>query len=96
VSDTLAGGVGEIGGTGYERQAAPTPSGGEADFAAAVFETGTATEWPSSVKSVVLVSSADDSGVAVAAFNLRPGGDARDTAQAETTERVTVTLTAGA
>jgi hypothetical protein len=97
VGDTLAGGIGEIGGTGYGRQsqAAPTPSGGEAVFTVVDFATGTATDWPSSVKSVVLVSSADNSGTAIAAFNLIAGGAARNLSQAQITEQVTVTLSAG-
>lgn len=73
VGDTLAGGVGEITGTGYARQsqAAPTPgSTGTVSFSQMTFATGSATDWPASVKSVVLVTTADNSGKAICAWNL--------------------------
>jgi hypothetical protein len=94
-SDTLAGGVGEITGTGYSRQteAEPTAASGVVSFAAKTFSTGSATDWPASVKSVVLVTSADNSGKAIAAWNLQAGGAARDMSAANTSEVVTPTLT---
>lgn len=94
VGDTLAGGVGEITGTGYARQsqARPAPSGGAAAFAQMSWATTTHTDWPSGVKSIVLVTSADNSGKAICAWNLIAGGAARDLSQASTTEQVTPTL----
>ncbi len=92
---TLAGGVAEISGTGYSRQsqAEPTASGGSAAFAQMSWSTGSATNWQSSVCSVVLVTSSDNSGKAIAAWNLVTGGGARNLSQANTTEQVTPTLT---
>jgi hypothetical protein len=91
---TLAGGVGEISGTGYARQsqARPTPSGGAAAFAQMQWATGSATNWPSSVCSVVLVTSSDNSGHAICAWNLLAGGSARNLSQPNTTEQVAPTL----
>lgn len=95
--DTLAGGVGEINGTGYTRQsqAEPTPANGVVSFAQMTWATGAATNWPASVKSVVLVTSADNSGKAICAWNLQAGGAARDLSGANTTEKVTPTLNVG-
>lgn len=92
---TLAAGVAEITGTGYARQsqAAPTPSGGSVAFTAMNWSTGSATNWPAAVKSVVLVTTADNTGKAICAWNLIPGGGSRDLSQANTTEQVTPTLT---
>ncbi len=93
--DTLAGGVGEITGTGYARQsqAEPTPSAGSAVFTVMTFSTGAATDWPANVKSVVLVTTADNSGKAIAAWNLVAGGSARDMSHINTTEQVDPTYT---
>lgn len=96
VGDTLAGGVGEITGTSYARQsqAAPTPgSTGTMSFAQMTWATGANTDWPSSVKSIVLVTSADNTGKAICAWNLIVGGAARDLSQANTSELVTPTIT---
>jgi hypothetical protein len=97
VTDTLAGGVGEITGTGYARQsqAAPTPT--SANPSAAVFSqmtwsTGAATDWSSAVASVVLVTTSDNTGKALCAWNLIAGGATRDLSHANTTEQVTPTL----
>lgn len=94
-SDTLSGGVGEITGTGYARQteAEPTAVAGVVTFAAKTFSTGSATDWPSSVKSVVLATTANDTGKAIAAWNLQAGGTARDLSQPNISEQTTVTLT---
>lgn len=94
-SDTLAGGVGEITGTGYARasQSEPSAAAGVVSFDEMVWATGSATDWPDTVRSVVLATTADDSGVAVCAWNLIAGGDPRDLSQASTTERFTPTLT---
>jgi hypothetical protein len=92
-ASTLAGGVGEITGTGYARQsqARPTPSGGAAAFSQMSWATGTHTDWPAAVKSIVLVTSSDNTGKAIGAWNLIPGGGSRDLSQANTTEQVTPT-----
>lgn len=97
VGDTLAGGVGEITGTGYTRksQAAPTPSAANPSviaFAQASWTTGVAVDWPASVKSAVLVTSADNSGKAICAWNLQAGGTGRAMNAASVTENFTPTL----
>lgn len=94
VGDTLAGGVGEITGTGYTRQsqAAPTPASGATVFSQMTWATGAATNWPASVKSIVLVTTSNNTGKAVCAWNLIPGGTARDLSQANTTEQSAPTL----
>lgn len=94
-ASTLAGGVGEITGTGYARQseAAPTPSAGSVSFSQLTWSTGSATNWPAAVKSCILVSSADNTGKAIFAWNLVAGGTARDMSAASTTENFTPTLT---
>lgn len=93
-ASTLAGGVGEVTGTGYSRQsqARPTPSGGAASFAQMSWTTGTATDWPSNVASVVLVTTADNTGKAICAWNLILGGGTRDMSKANTTEQVAPTF----
>lgn len=94
-TDTLGGGVGEISGTGYARQSQsePTASDGVVSFAQMSWATSSATDWSNAVKSVVLTSSSDGSGVAICAWNLIAGGTARDLSQANTTEQFTPTLT---
>lgn len=94
-SDTLAGGVGEITGTGYARtsEAEPTAASGVVSFAEKSWDNGAATDWPSNVRSVVLVTSADNSGKAICAWNLIAGATARDMSQAHTTEKYTPQLT---
>lgn len=98
VGDTLAGAaMGEISGTGYARQSEATPAATAANPAAVAyavksFATGAATDWPASVKSVVLATTADNSGKAICAWNLVTGGTARAMNVANTTENVTPTL----
>lgn len=94
-ADTLAGGVGEITGTGYARktEAEPVAVNGVVSFAQKSWSTGAAVDWPASVKSIVLVTSPDNTGKALAAWNLVTGGVARDLSQANTTENFTPTLT---
>lgn len=75
VTDTLAGGVAEATGTGYARlnQAAPTPTSANptADvFTQMTWSTGSATDWPSAVKSVVLVTTSDNTGKAICAWDV--------------------------
>ena len=95
-ADTLAGTghLGEITGTGYARQSQsePAASSGAKAFTAMTFDTSTATDWPASVKSVVLVSTSDNTGKGICAWNLQTGGAARDMSAASTTEAVTPTL----
>lgn len=93
--ETLAGGdLGEITGTGYARQSQsePTPVDGVVSFAEESWDTGAATDWPSAVRSVVLVTGAAGTGKAICAWNLQSGGTARDLSTANTIERVTPTL----
>ena len=92
--NTLAGGVGEITGTGYARQsqAEPTPSSGSAAFTQESWATGAATDWPAVVRSVVLVTTSDNTGKAICAWNLQTSGTARDMSGANTTLNVTPTL----
>ena len=97
VADTLAGGVGEITGTGYARTSEALPGPSSADPTVIAFDpqtwaTGANTDWPASVKSVVMVSTADNSGKAICAWNLVPGGAARAFNAADTTENFTPTL----
>lgn len=93
-SSTLAGGVGEITGTGYGRQsqAAPTPSAGSVAYSQMSWATGSATDWPNNVRSVVACTTSDNTGKALFAWNLIAGGGARDLSQASTTEQFTPTL----
>lgn len=98
VTDTLAGGVGEITGTGYGRQSEAEPTASAANpsvvqFAIKTFATGAATDWPSSVKSIVAATTSDNSGKALAAWNLQAGGGARAMNAASTTENFTPALT---
>lgn len=97
VTDTLGGGVGEITGTGYARQSESEPTASAANpsavaFAQKTWSTGSATNWPASVKSVVLATTSDNTGKAICAWNLQAGGTARDMSGASTTENVTPTL----
>ena len=93
-SDTLGGGVGEITGTGYSRQteSEPTASSGTVSFAQKTWNTSSHTDWPAGCRSVVLVTSSDNSGKAICAWNLQTGGAARDMSAANTTENFTPTL----
>lgn len=98
VTDTLSGtGVGEITGTGYARTSEAEPTASSANPTAVVFSqkswsTGSATDWPSSVKSCVLVTTSDNTGKALCAWNLVAGGAARAMNAASTTENFTPTL----
>jgi hypothetical protein len=88
-ADTYAGGFGEITGTGYARatQAEPAATGlGRKLFTVLSWATGSATDW-TSPKSIVAL----DAGTSkiICAWNLIPGGAARDMSQANTTLNVT-------
>lgn len=87
--------LGEITGTGYARltESEPTASSGVVSFAVKSWSTGSATNWPSAVRSVVLATGASTTGKAICAWNLQTGGTARDLSAANTTENVTPTLT---
>lgn len=95
-TDTLAVGVGEITGTGYARQsqALPTPTSANPTviaFSQESWATGAATDWSALAKSCVLVTTSDNTGVAVAAWNLN-GTTGRAMNAANTTENFTPTL----
>jgi hypothetical protein len=95
--NTLSGAtVGEITGTGYARknQAEPTASGRSVVFTQMSWATGSATDWPSTVRSIVLATTSDNSGKAICAWNLQAGGAARDMSGANTSLYVTPTLSA--
>lgn len=97
-NETLAGAnLGEITGTGYARQSQsePTASSGVVSFSQMSWSTGSATDWPATVRSIVLVTGAAGTGKAIAAWNLISSGTARDLSQAQTTESATPTLTIG-
>lgn len=89
--------VGEIAGTGYTRktESEPSPASGVVSFSQQSWSTASATDWPSAVRSIILVTSSDNSGKAICAWNLQTGGAGRDLSQANTTENVTPTLTIG-
>jgi len=95
-SDTLAGGLAEITGTGYTRQsqAGPAPAGENTSFAQMTWSTGAATDWPNNVKTVVLVDSANNVGKAICAWNLVTGGGAVNMGQVNTSLQVTPSLNA--
>lgn len=95
VGDTLAGGFGEITGTGYTRksQAEPAAAARGKALAQAIWNTGAAVDWPAAVRSVVAVTTNDGTGKLLWAMNLIAGGAARDLTQANTEERVTPTHT---
>jgi hypothetical protein len=66
---------------------------GEIRFAEKDWTTGLERDWPNDVRSVVMTTSADNSGIAVCAWNLAPGGIGRDMSQVFTTEAFTPILT---
>jgi hypothetical protein len=95
--ETLSGAtVGEITGTGYGRknQAEPSASGRSVSFAQMNWATLTATDWPATVRSIVLATTSDNTGKAICAWNLLTGGGVRDMSGANTTLYVTPTLSA--
>jgi hypothetical protein len=94
VTDAYAS-FGEITGTGYARQTEARPSPTSANpsaivFAAKTFATSSATDWPASVKSCVLVDATNSK--LICAWNLVAGGTARAMNAANTTESFTPTL----
>lgn len=96
-AETLAGAtLGEITGTSYVRksQAEPTASARSISFTQMNWATGANTDWPSTVRSVLLVTGSAGVGKAICAWNLVAGGSARDMSGANTTLFVTPTLSA--
>lgn len=89
---TFAGGFSKATGTGYsaKTEAEPTASKGKVEFAKKTWETGSATDWPSSVKSVVLRNGELK---LLNAWNVQAGGAGRAMNAANTTENFTPTLT---
>ena len=88
---TYAGGYGVATGTGYtaKTESEPTATKGKVEFAKKTWETGSATDWPASVKSCVLRNGASK---LLCAWNLIPGGAGRAMNAANTTENFTPTL----
>ncbi|HET9198224.1 MAG TPA: hypothetical protein VFN92_08240 [Solirubrobacterales bacterium] len=87
---TFAGGFAKATGTGYgeKTQAEPTSAAGVASFAKMTWETGSATDWPAGVKSVVLRTNEK----VICAWNLQAGGGGRDMSKAKTNQSYTPTL----
>jgi hypothetical protein len=87
---TFAGGFAKVTGTGYaeKTQAEPASLKGVVAFAKMTWETGAATDWPVSVKSVVLRTE----GKVICAWNLQAGGAGRNMSKARTNESFTPTL----
>lgn len=87
----------EATGTGYARlsQARPTSSNGTLAFSQMSWSTGSATNWPASVKSVVAqTTGTGTAGKVLCVWNLQTGGAGRDMSGANTTENVTPSFTA--
>lgn len=98
-TNTLTGGVGEItgwtgGASAYARisQTVPAPVNGVVDFTQITWSTDTSTNGPASVKSVVMVTTSDNSGKALFAWNLNTGGSADDMSAANSILAVTPTF----
>lgn len=84
---------GAVTGTGYvaKNKARPTGTGGTFTFGTVTWSTGSATNWPSNVRSIVMTSGSA-AGTLIACWNLQVGGGARDMSAANTTENVNPTL----
>ena len=97
-TDTLALGVGEItgwtGASAYARksQTVPVPSNGVINFALMSWATGAAVDGPASVRSVVLATTADNTGKAIGAWHIETGGAADAFNLANVTLNFTPTL----
>jgi hypothetical protein len=97
-ADTLVGpDMDEITGTTYAResQAEPADTDGIYVFTQMTWDTDVNTDWPADVRSIVLATTANNTGVAICAWNLRAGGLARDMSSAGVIENVTPTLKVG-
>lgn len=92
-SATYAGGYAVATGTGYaaKTESEPTAASGKVEFAKKTWETGEATDWPSSVKSCVLRNGTSH---LICGWNLQPGGAGRAMNAKNTTENFTPTLQA--
>ncbi len=78
-------------GTGYSRgtySGGANFTNGTCAFAQKTWDTGTATDWSASMRSAVMTNGT----VAIAAWNLQPGGSVRDMSGAHTTEQFTPTF----
>ncbi len=78
-------------GTGYSRGTYSGPANytnGTCVFAQKSWDNGTATDWSAVMRSAVMTNGT----VAIAAWNLQPGGAARDMSGAHTTEQFTPTF----
>lgn len=89
---TYGGGFAVATGTGYttKTEAEPTASAGKVEFAKKTWETGAATDWPASVKSIIL---SNGTSKLICGWNLQAGGAGRAMNAANTTENFTPTLT---
>ena len=61
-------------------------------FEPVVWETSVSRDWPDQVRSCLLVTTADNTGKAICAWNLQPGGRPRNMADAFITEIFTPTI----
>ncbi len=78
-------------GTGYSRgtySGAANFTNGTCVFAQKSWDSGTATDWSAVMRSAVMTNGT----VAIAAWNLQPGGSVRDMSGAHTTEQFTPTF----
>jgi hypothetical protein len=97
-TDTLAAGVGEIFGTGYSRRVEEVPASAESgnpqavQFGPLAWRTGEAEDWSTEVRSVLMVSSEDNSGAAFCAWNILKGGRPPDLSFPCTTETFSCSL----
>lgn len=84
---------GAVTGTGYnsKNKSRPAGAGGTFTFGTVTWSTGSATNWPSNVRSIV-ATTGSASGTLLACWNLQTGGGARDMSAANTTENVNPTL----
>lgn len=84
---------GVLTGTGYAEinEARPSPSAGTLVFAQKLWNSGTATNWSSTARSIVM----SNGGTAICAWNLQAGGAARDLSAANTAQGYTPTLIVG-
>ncbi len=81
VTDTLAGGVGEVTywtGGGRVTQTVPTSVNGQISFAAFAFDSGAHSDGPSSVKSYAWATTANNTGVVIGVANAQTFGVAVD------------------
>lgn len=82
------------GSTPYSRKpiVIPTPVAGVLDLAPVVWNTGSSTDGPANVRSVILVTGSGSTGFAIYAWNLQPDGAGRDMSGTDAQLDVNVTL----